>query len=460
MTDMRHLILLTLLVPLLSNASLSVQYLYDSPDVQWWPIFEPEQLVGDRSPSGAITLAQVPFVGSVQRLGDVPTNSHWLEQLQMPLFIQRQHQWLRGIGMRWGQTDDGKLVIDLDPDARWSDGVRISSADLVFSLQQQQRIAPINELSSIEIYSTQRVALSINHQYALAKDIAKLRLLPKHYYNALHASPDALRWQPEPTSGPYYVDSINPGRSVVIRRSPAWWAQSRPQFLQRFNIASVRLERIDSDQQWQALTRGELDWLTFQQDVAIPALQRHSQRYRMQLWQQPSSQQPYVILNRHDDQAEILKTQLNAFFSGHSAASIEFHPLVKLIHPYGQLHSNARLVEQYLQQQGFNTELQAAVIRDTEYSADIVLSHVQNASTLHLPHWPLFEAIDTTLAWEWVRLPHNAPSAKLFDITDGGFVYIDARQRNDILSRPQRRRPALPAIRTFNTLKPQTANTR
>ncbi|ASP39713.1 hypothetical protein CHH28_13970 [Bacterioplanes sanyensis] len=461
MSAMRHLVLFLCLSWALAASSsenpLTVRYLYAKPEVTWWPLASSKATANSQDISGSLRLAMARFPRAVQQLGEVPPDHNWLEQLQMPLMIHDNQHWRPGIASRWGTSPEGQLIIEIDSAARWSDGVSITVDDVVFTLQQQQRMAPIAGLQSVDVLSPKLAALTFAPETQERTTIAQLRLLPKHYYDAYLSSPDSLRWQAEPTSGPYYIDAVQPGRSITLRRTPGWWAQQRAFFKGRFNIASVRLQRIDPSEQWAALIRGEIDWLEFKADPS-DTLQQRARYFQMQLWQVPTAPAPYVVLTTHQDNSS-LRRHLDAYFAGEPLAGIEFHPSVQLLHPSGQLRDSALQLQSYLQQQGFQVNIRSANLIDTRTRADIVLTHVQNPQALSAPHWPLTTSPSTVLAWEWIQVAANAPSTDLWDIHRGGHLFIDARRRNTILSRPERRTPQAVHVQSF-IYSNQTQHTR
>ncbi len=449
MAAMRFLLLLLIIV-LTSNswAQVPVNYLYDLPAVDWQSLPAPTPGTQKQTDSsGVVRLALTRFPAAVQRLSELPQQSDWLERLQMPLVLGQQNHWRSGLIQRWGRHQQ-RFFIELHQNARWSDGVRLTSRDLVFTLQQH----PLAGLAAIEVYSEQQVALlftqlSPDHIHQLAA----LRLLPSHYYEAYAASPDALRWQPEPTSGPYYIDSVLPGQTLVLRRTPNWWAAQ--QFAGRFRIASIRLQQIDVSQQWSALIRGDIDWLSFRHLEDLSPLRQRARNYRMQIWQQHSDAPPYVVLGDDHTRDSVLAQQLQGYFAGQAAPAVEFHPPVQLAHPEGQLQADSLNLANFLTQQGFQVRVRSAGLLEQSSNADIIVSHVQNPEHLHRPHWPLPSQPETVLAWNWLQLPDGAPSADPFDLNHGGYLYIDGRQRNAILSRPDRRRAQDVSIRTLNATR-------
>ncbi|GGY40791.1 hypothetical protein GCM10011297_12200 [Bacterioplanes sanyensis] len=448
MAPMRLLLLLLITLTSHSWAQVPVRYLYDLPVIDWQSLPRPEAKLQQPADSGGVMrLALTPFPAAVQRLSELPQHSDWLERLQMPLALQHQGGLHSGLLERWGQQQQ-RLYLQLNRQARWSDGVRLTSRDLVFTLQQH---GPSN-LIAIEVYSEQHVALQFSQ---LAPEhlsqLAPLRLLPAHYYEAFNASPDALRWQPEPTSGPYYIDSVQPGEALVLRRTPNWWAAE--QFVGRFRIATIRLQQIDPNQQWPALVRGEIDWLQFRYLEDLSPLRQRARNYRMQIWQQPSTNPPFVILGAGHDKSSVLAQQLRSYFDGQASAAVEFHPPVTLLHPPGLLQPESQALADFLTGQGFQVRPRSAGLLEDSASNDIIISHVQNPDQLAQPHWSLPSQPNTLLVWNWLQLPDGAPSADPFDLHHGGYLYVDGRQRNAILSRPDRRRAQDVSIRTLNATR-------
>ncbi|MCD8524138.1 MAG: ABC transporter substrate-binding protein [Saccharospirillaceae bacterium] len=280
----RHTLLLTVLISclLLSRTA------YAGIDVTERPSSELANVVwqsNDQSPvwsddraqsAGILRQALLQFPPNIRRTGpETPHSlSATLDKLHLPLVARHPHdsQWIPMLASRWllNEASD-RLYFELDADARWSDGIAVSTDDLRFTLQfltnpetganwqaeQLQRL-----IKQVEIFDQQRFAFVLQAPATTTaiSELASLRLFAAHIYRNARGWPKSFDWYPEPTTGPYYLAQINHNAHIVLRKTSDWWGLDKTYFKHRFNVRRVILRIPDNNEQAiDLLERGELD---------------------------------------------------------------------------------------------------------------------------------------------------------------------------------------------------------
>jgi microcin C transport system substrate-binding protein len=84
------------------------------------------------------------------------------------------------------------------------------------------------------------------------------------WYEETGARLDESRLEISPGSGPYRVDSIDPGRQIIYRRNPEYWGADLPIMQGRANFDTIRVEYFaDTQAAFEAFKAGEF---TFRQE--------------------------------------------------------------------------------------------------------------------------------------------------------------------------------------------------
>ncbi|HXP29653.1 MAG TPA: peptide ABC transporter substrate-binding protein [Stellaceae bacterium] len=188
-----------------------------------------------------------------------------------------------------------RLTYTLQPDARWGDGVPVTTEDVLFSYEVGKN--PKTGVADAELY---RRILRIEAKDAktftldvdrLTFDYAGLNdfeILPAHIERAAFADPAqyriASRYDTDPTNpglydGPYRITESAPGSHIVFERNPFWWGKAP--YFRRIVVwtventaaleANLLAHGID-------MVAGELG---FPLDEALAFEQRHGQEFRV-----------------------------------------------------------------------------------------------------------------------------------------------------------------------------------
>ena len=161
----------------------------------------------------------------------------------------------------------------LDPAARWSDGVPVTTDDVVFSWYFY-RSPVLDEPWYNDFYTKtyKRITVYGPHDYSVTlpemrPDIedraGDVTLYPKHFFRDFGPHwEDAYNWRVVPTTGPYTIrnEDVKKQISVTLSRVPGWWASDKRFIRHRFNPDRVRLVVIrDPDKAIESFLRGDLD---------------------------------------------------------------------------------------------------------------------------------------------------------------------------------------------------------
>lgn len=208
---------------------------------------------------------------------------------------------------------DGKrgvrVTYTLQPEARWGDGVPVTSADVVFSWQlgREPKSGLANSelyrrITAIEVKDAKTFTLVMNkldYDYAAIND---LEVLPAHLERAAAADPASYRihtlYDTDPTNpglyfGPYRITAVAPGSHIVLERNPTWWGK-KPAFRRIVVWTVENTAALEAN-----LLAGGLDMvageLGFSIDQALDFERRHGDRFTVLY--KPSLDYEHVDLN-------------------------------------------------------------------------------------------------------------------------------------------------------------------
>ena len=167
--------------------------------------------------------------------------------------------------------DERVIVIRIHPDARWHDGVPVTSADVVFSLDYMLariELADYYEFAKdVEQIDARHLAIHLSEPLTLSNAIVlqHMQVMPAHYWR--ERDPRRASLSPPLSSGPYRVSAVSQGRYVEYERVPDYWGRDIPVNQGRYNFEHVRYEVYrDATATREALRKGLIDIWT-EQDV-------------------------------------------------------------------------------------------------------------------------------------------------------------------------------------------------
>lgn len=178
-----------------------------------------------------------------------------------------------GIAEAWAMDRETRTVyVKIDPDARFSDGVPVTSDDMMFSIyfwQQDFIKAPwynnyfTRNFTGITRYDEHTFSLTQPEAKPnLISRVLELTPLPAHFFSEFGEDyVQRYQWEFVPTTGPYVIEpeNLKKGRSVTLTRQKDWWAKDRKFWRNRFNTDRIHLVVIrDQAKRFEAFRKGEL----------------------------------------------------------------------------------------------------------------------------------------------------------------------------------------------------------
>ena len=164
--------------------------------------------------------------------------------------------------------DRSSVTFVLRPEARFHDGSPITTDDVVFSwetLKEQGR--PNHRLFYRQVRRVERpgprsvrfVFDSESPDRELAMLMGLMPILSKSWYETVTFEETTL--DPPLGSGPYRIESIDPGRSIVYRRDPDWWGRDLAVNRGQYNFDRIRFDYYrDADVMMEAFKAGDYDF--------------------------------------------------------------------------------------------------------------------------------------------------------------------------------------------------------
>ncbi len=144
--------------------------------------------------------------------------------------------------------DRSWVTFTLRPEARWHDGTPITVDDVIFSMETLRTRghpfyrAYFKDVSKVEKVGERKVRFDfdggINRELPLI--VGQMPVISKAYYTANDFEKTAL--DPPMGSGPYRIESVEPGRSITYRRVTDYWGAEVPARRGFHNVDVVRFD--------------------------------------------------------------------------------------------------------------------------------------------------------------------------------------------------------------------------
>ena len=162
--------------------------------------------------------------------------------------------------------DRSWVAFTLRPEARWHDGSPITADDVVFSFETLRDQGRPNhrlfygKVAHIERPDPRTVKFVFGPEgdRELPLIMGLMPIISKAYYTAADFTKSTL--EPPLGNGPYRIESVDPGRSIVYRRVTDYWARDLPINRGHYNFERVRYDYYrDSTVLMEAFTSGDYD---------------------------------------------------------------------------------------------------------------------------------------------------------------------------------------------------------
>ena len=163
-------------------------------------------------------------------------------------------------------ADRSWVIFTLREAARWHDGTPVTAEDVVFSFDILkakgrphfgQYYANVTRAEALDDRRV-RFLFDETRNRELPLIMGQITVLPKAYYET--RAFDRTSLESPLGSGPYRIESFEPGRSIVYRRDPDYWGHDLPINRGRWNFERVRYDYYrDQTVAIEAFKAGEFD---------------------------------------------------------------------------------------------------------------------------------------------------------------------------------------------------------
>ncbi len=181
-------------------------------------------------------------------------------------------EYIPALATHWAIAADNKTVyFKLNPKARWSDGMPVTAADYLFTLEFMRSphiVAPwynnhySKEITDITQYDDYTISVTLGHAKP-REDVllnATLSPTPKHFHQLDKNWVQWANWKIAPTTGAYVIGHFRKGRYIDFVKVKNWWGQNERYYRHRFNVDKVRIKVIRNlNVGWNLFLKGELD---------------------------------------------------------------------------------------------------------------------------------------------------------------------------------------------------------
>ena len=162
--------------------------------------------------------------------------------------------------------DRSWVIFQLRPEARFADGKPITPEDVLFSwslLKGKGR--PNHRLYYGKVATAEKIGeRGVKFTFEGGGDrempliIGLMPVLPRHAINAENF--EKTSFGKPLASGPYFVESVDPGASITFRRNPNYWGRDLPVMRGQFNFDAIRIDYYrDNTTLMEAFRKGLFD---------------------------------------------------------------------------------------------------------------------------------------------------------------------------------------------------------
>jgi microcin C transport system substrate-binding protein len=186
------------------------------------------------------------------------------------------------------QPDQKTIYFKLDPDARFSDGERITADDYVFTWKMMQSkfiVDPffnsyaeryLQSVDKIDDYTLRIVGTRPSWRPLV--DYGGLWPTPAHKTVLDETWVTRTTNEPQIAIGPYVVSDVERGISITFKRAPNWWGDKKRYFTGMYNFDEIRLRVMQPERELDYMRLGELDMMveltarTWNESYTFPAV--------------------------------------------------------------------------------------------------------------------------------------------------------------------------------------------
>lgn len=209
-------------------------------------------------------------------------------------------------------ADNSWIIYDINPRARFSDGVPVTADDVVYTFATVRHDGSpgykmyYQDITNVQALDKYRVKFTFRNKNnpELPIIVGEMQILPRHYWEKHRFTSGGL--EIPVGSGPYVISKVDPGRSITYQRNLNYWGQSLPVSagVNNFNSLTYVYYR-DITVSMEGFKAGKYDFRaesrakTWATDYNFPAVKSGLVKKLEQANENPAGMQAFVLNLRH-----------------------------------------------------------------------------------------------------------------------------------------------------------------
>jgi microcin C transport system substrate-binding protein len=148
--------------------------------------------------------------------------------------------------------DRSWVIFNLRPEARFSDGTPVTAEDVAFAYETflskgltDYRTVLAQQVEGLEVLGPHRVKFTFKPEFPkrdLPAEVGGLPIFSKAHYLANNLDMEESTLTPYLGSGPYLLDRMEVGQTLVYKRNPDHWGAALPINVGQNNFDTIRIE--------------------------------------------------------------------------------------------------------------------------------------------------------------------------------------------------------------------------
>jgi len=178
------------------------------------------------------------------------------------------------IAKEWAYGADGRTVFyRIDPDATYSDGVKVKATDFMFYIYVRisdnlsnpfQKQYFREQFANLTSYGDSVLSISLPEPKPRLAFYTNISPSAPHFYEAYGPDyKDRYQWLVPPTTGAYTIlaKDIKKGRSITQSRVKNWWAKDKKYYKHTYNVDKINYQVIaDKSKAFELFLIGDIDF--------------------------------------------------------------------------------------------------------------------------------------------------------------------------------------------------------